>query len=710
MNIFATLSYGCAAVAFLVLTVLLVTSWRGRRQGAFVIAASAATAAWAGVLAASSYVGSVPGPIVYYAEIGRTLAWILALSSIAGPAAPRWLRTTVLVVGIVLLLGPFIAPVLIATGLLPDDPTLLLARSGLLLSLLGLVMLEQIYRNSGPADRYALQYMVFGSGILLAYDVFLYSQAELLHGITLDAWSVRGVLNACAVPLLAISARRNPSWSLDVFVSRQMVFYTSTFIAVGAYLTVMGLGGLYVRQVGGEWGRVGQIVFMAGSLVILAGLTASPTLRRQTRVFISKHFYRNKYDYRVEWLRFVDTLSSGDDDVKRTSVRAIAQILSSPGGLLFVMEDSQRRLVPAAAWPFSIDQLEGVEALPADSDLVTFVTRTQWVVDLQEYRRVPDLYQNMELPKWLTALPNLRVVSPLRQLDTLVGLVMLFDPPPPFDLTYEDRDLLKTVGRHVATHIAQHDADRKLAESRQFEAYNRLTAFMMHDLKNSVAQLKLIVANAARHKSNPAFVEDAIDTIANTVERMTRLIEQLRGTPDVSRNTRLDLTAVVQEAVGRTRDRSPEPRMSVCDTALPIVADGERLTSVLEHVIRNAQDSVSGGNGEVSVSVEQRETEAEIAIADTGAGMDARFVRERLFRPFDSTKGSKGMGIGAYQAREYVRALGGDVEVQSSPGRGTRFLIRLPLAQEQRPPGGENESRENQSRENQGRESVNVSS
>jgi len=396
------------------------------------------------------------------------------------------------------------------------------------------------------------------------------------------------------------------------------VFYSSTFIAVGAYLTVMALGGFYVRQVGGEWGRVGQIVFMAGSLVLLVSLTASATLRRQTRVFISKHFYRNKYDYRIEWLRFVDTLSSSEDDVKRTAVRAIAQILASPGGILFVMEDSQRRLVPAAAWPFSIDELEGVEALPADSELVDFVKRTQWVVDLREYRRVPDLYQNMALPSWFATLPELRVVSPLRQLDTLVGLVMLFDPPPPFDLTYEDRDLLKTVGRHVATHIAQHDADRKLAESRQFEAYNRLTAFMMHDLKNSVAQLKLIVANAARHKSNPAFVEDAIDTIANAVERMTRLIEQLRGTPDVSRNTRLDLSVIVQEAVGRTRDRSPEPHLNLDGSRLEITADGERLASVLEHVIRNAQDSVGGGgNGQVSVTLERRAAEVEIAIADT---------------------------------------------------------------------------------------------
>jgi signal transduction histidine kinase len=166
---------------------------------------------------------------------------------------------------------------------------------------------------------------------------------------------------------------------------------------------------------------------------------------------------------------------------------------------------------------------------------------------------------------------------------------------------------------------------------------------------------------------------------------MTRLIEQLRGTPDVSRNTRLDLAAIVQEAVGRTRDRTPEPQLSLDDGRFEITADGERLAAVLEHVIRNAQDSVGcGGKGEVSVTLERRTEEAEIAITDTGAGMDARFVRERLFRPFDSTKGSKGMGIGAYQAREYVRQLGGDVEVQSSPGRGTRFLIRLPLAPEQR--------------------------
>jgi putative PEP-CTERM system histidine kinase len=271
----------------------------------------------------------------------------------------------------------------------------------------------------------------------------------------------------------------------------------------------------------------------------------------------------------------------------------------------------------------------------------------------------------------------MRIVAPLLQLERLVGFIVLYDPPPPFELTYEDRDLLKTVGRHVATHIAQHDADRKLAESRQFEAYNRLTAFMMHDLKNSVAQLNLIVKNAERHKHNPEFIDDAIGTIANAAERMTRLIEQLRGSGTTERQVTVDLADVAGEAAKRCQPRTPVPRVEVSQRAF-VRANIERLTTIIEHVIRNAQDA-TGEDGSVTVQVHRTAGTAILTIADTGTGMDAAFMRERLFRPFDSTKGSKGMGIGAYQAREYIQALNGTVEVTSSPGRGTTFMISLPL-------------------------------
>jgi putative PEP-CTERM system histidine kinase len=260
-----------------------------------------------------------------------------------------------------------------------------------------------------------------------------------------------------------------------------------------------------------------------------------------------------------------------------------------------------------------------------------------------------------------------------------MGFVLLYEPPPPFELTYEDRDLLKTVGRHVATQIAQQEADRKLTESRQFEAYNRLTAFMMHDLKNSAAQLRLILDNYERHKRNPEFIDDAMGTIANAVERMTRLIDQLRGSTAPERLARVNLADLAREAVSRCSTRQPRPVLQGTESAL-VQANPERLTTVIEHVIRNAQDATRA-DGTVSVALTSRSGQAQLVVSDTGQGMDAEFVRDRLFRPFDSTKGAKGMGIGAYQVREYIQRLEGSVEVQSSPGQGTRFTISMPVCE-----------------------------
>jgi putative PEP-CTERM system histidine kinase len=247
-------------------------------------------------------------------------------------------------------------------------------------------------------------------------------------------------------------------------------------------------------------------------------------------------------------------------------------------------------------------------------------------------------------------------------------------------MNFEDRDLLKTVGRNVAVQLAQHRADEKLSQSRQFDAYNRFAAFVMHDLKNAVAQLQLLVANAARHRNNPVFVDDAIGTIQNTAERMTRLIEQLQSRDMQGTERQVDITAVARAAVARSAERSPAVALQAADRELPVSADPERLAAVIDHVIRNAQDATPPG-GSVALRLDAVGDEAHLHVVDEGAGMDAEFVRQRLFRPFDSTKGSKGMGIGAYQTREYARWLGGDVEVHSTPGKGTDFCIRLPLCQ-----------------------------
>jgi putative PEP-CTERM system histidine kinase len=667
-------SHAIAGIGFLFLTLLLAISWRGRKVGARLIGACAATCAWAFLLAFEARLGSAPLLVVYTAEVLRDAAWILVLTELARPTAPRLLLTGAHVLWIgLLVLG-------VATPWLPEfgSASMLLSRSGLVLALCVLVLLEQIYRNASHAGRNALRYVVLGIGGMFAYDLFLYSQAELLRGISIDAWIVRGIITALAVPMIALAARRNPQWSLDVFVSRQMVFYTTTFVAVGIYLIAMAIAGYVMRDLGGSWGAVGQILFFAGAAVVLGFLLLSGVLRRQVVVFINKHFYSNKYDYRIEWLRFIRTLSTAtEEDARRTAIRAVAQIFDSPAGILFVADERGRQFVPVSAWPMTLDGVNGLAPFDDDCDLVKFVRRRQWIVDLHEYQRMPDVYENIELPAWLTRKADLRIVSPLLELDRLFGFFVLYDPPPPFELTYEDRDLLKTVGRHVATQLAQHDADRRLAESRQFEAYNRLTAFMMHDLKNSVAQLQLIVANAPRHKHNPEFVDDAIETIDNTVDRMTRLIEQLRQSATSAPLQSIRFDDLIRNAVDRCSLRTPAPDLQLPDGPLFVKADRQRLSAVLEHVIRNAQDAAPAGT--VSIKVDSTADKALIVVTDTGNGMDPEFVRERLFRPFDSTKGSKGMGIGAYQTREYVQMLGGKVEVQSSPGSGTSFSISLPI-------------------------------
>jgi putative PEP-CTERM system histidine kinase len=669
MKAIGSISYGIAALGFVVLTVLLAVNWRGRRPGGYLVAASALTAAWAVLLIATK------GMPMYLIEVLRSSAWLLALAAVAVAIAPRPLIWTVRVVCGLLIASTLVMPAITRLGV---APTLVLSRVGLLTSLLGLVLLEQIYRNSSQTARGSVKYLTAGVGVLFAYDLFLYSQAELLRGISPEAWIARGAIDALAVPLIALAVRRNPQWSLDIFVSRQAVFFTTTFVGVGAYLLLMSIGGYYVREIGGEWGRVGQLIFFAGAAVVLFYLLASAALRRHARVFISKHFYRNKYDYRIEWLRFIGTLSSDPDtDVRRTGIHAIAQIFSSPAAILFSLDEPGRRFVPVAAWPVKLEDLTAPTELASDEDLPRFLERTHWIIDLQEYRRTPDIYENVTLPRWILDNPEMRILSPLLQLDRMVGFVVLYQPPPPFELTYEDRDLLNTVGAHVATHLAQHEADRQLAESGQFEAYNRLTAFMMHDLKNSVAQLQLVVTNSARHKHNPQFVDDAIETIANTVDRMSRLIQHLRRDSAASRLSSVQLDELVRAAAARCADRVPAAAVNIQDPAR-VNADPERLTAILEHLIRNAQDA-SAPQGQIVLELRADRRNALFTVTDTGSGMTAEFVRERLFRPFDSTKGSKGMGIGAYQVREYVRMLGGQVEVQSSPGTGTRFSITLPL-------------------------------
>jgi putative PEP-CTERM system histidine kinase len=237
---------------------------------------------------------------------------------------------------------------------------------------------------------------------------------------------------------------------------------------------------------------------------------------------------------------------------------------------------------------------------------------------------------------------------------------------------------LKTLGRQAGSYLAHLRLTEALADAKQFEAFNRLSSYVVHDLKNLVAQLSLVVKNSERHLDNPEFVRDAIGTVANASGRMRKLLDQLRKGRLEETSTRLvNVGRIVRKVIEERSVEEPAPILGRIDDGLVVSADAERLQNILGHIVQNAQDATPV-TGCVTVSAYHEPGGVRIEVCDTGTGMDEEFVAQRLFKPFETTKGNAGMGIGVYETREFVNLWGGTVDVDSVPGRGTTFKICLP--------------------------------
>jgi putative PEP-CTERM system histidine kinase len=260
-----------------------------------------------------------------------------------------------------------------------------------------------------------------------------------------------------------------------------------------------------------------------------------------------------------------------------------------------------------------------------------------------------------------------------------LGFILLLKPRSPRTINWEDRDLLKTAAQQAGSYLTLIRTTRALMEANQFEAFNRLSAFVVHDLKNLIAQLELVVKNAERHKNNPEFMDDAVKTIGNAVSKMGRLLTQLRQGRFESTDTKqFYVEESVAQAVNQLYAYLPKPQLTVNADFLKIIADKDRFTAVMVHMIKNAQEA-SQVDGKVDVTVDRDNGNAVITIEDNGIGMDELFLKEKLFRPFQTTKGNAGMGIGVYETREYVNSLNGSMKVESAQGVGTKFEITIPL-------------------------------
>lgn len=664
--------YCAGALSFLGASVVLQRNRAKLFDAAFAVFVMTGLAAWQGLLAWNA-LEPLPGRILIDAEIARAGLLLLYMHRMLRTAAGRGLAPAAIATAVVFAL---VVPALIGSyhpGIAEDstrDFVLSRGWSGVFISVGLLIALEQVLRNSEP-PLVLVRYTCLALGVTVAYDLYLFADTLIFERLDPDSWRARGGVNAIAAMFLAVTVSRSRI-ARAISISRNIVYYTASITIAGLFLLTISIVGTAMRETGGTWGAVLRLMLLFGAILFIVAGAVSSRYRDLLRVYIAKNFFTLRYDYRAEWLRLIDRLTGKDGEVNLyvRAIQVLADLYKCPGGVLWLRQDGDYLAVAPCRMKLPEDCSE-----PAHSEFCSKLAEG-WIFDLQV--DVPSSVRLPALPGWVARVPDVGIIVPLLVEDELTGFVGLQRSLGFSELTWEDLDILKTAARQVASYIAHQQAAEQLSRARQFDTYHQLTAFIMHDLKNLIAQQELVVKNAARHKDNPAFVEDAIETIQNSVARMSALLGKLQQREPSTRRP-LALQQILVDAIGKCQTLKPKPSLRIERTGLRVLSDHDHLVMILSHIIKNAQEATRE-DGFVDVTLGAEAGFAVVEVEDNGVGMDAEFLRARLFKPFESTKTGKGMGIGAFQAREFIRSLGGEVSVRSVPGAGSTFKITIPLA------------------------------
>ncbi|OAN51560.1 XrtA/PEP-CTERM system histidine kinase PrsK [Magnetospirillum moscoviense] len=682
---FDAASYGICAIAYGGLAAIALNSeTEGMRRRHFVVA-GLATALWAGLIAAT-WLMAIPAALLNLSEVLRVGSWLYFLLTLWGRlddsrgATVRRILVTRAFVPIVVVIGLVALPTSLDIGALHEQALPIKALVNIVLPVIGLLLIENLLRISGTTGRWAIKHLGLGLGAALSFDFFIYSDA-LVQGAVGEVFvTARALVAILIVPLLWVSFHRLRTWKRDaeirLIASPKAAFYTMALVASGSYLLVMAGVAYYIRIVGGKWGAPLQIAFMVAALLIMLVSIASSRLKSHAKIFVLKNFFAYRYDYREEWLHFLQIMSAQQPSALAPRlVRAMADLMDCPASALWVLLGPEQCFFSAAAWNLPPPH----PPVRSDCAMIGFFRRTGRVIDMDEYRKAPARYEGTILPDWIVARPAVWLVVPLVHRGDVLGFVVLDQARAPRRLDWEDRDLLDTTAIQAASYLAEELTTEALRAAHRLEDFNRQFSFVVHDIKNVVGQMSLLLGNAKTHGDNPDFQKDMLETVGNSVSRMRAMLEQLAiqrqppAPPQV-----LDL-ATILDGVAAHWGKSAA-NLTFAPPAQPVFApvDPTKLVSALDLLIDNALTAVAL-SGSVELRLCTAPGHALIEVADDGPGMDAAFIATELFRPLASTKPA-GYGIGAFQTRHLVGEMGGRLEVDSIPDHGTTMRIVLPLA------------------------------
>ena len=674
-------SHAVAAACFLALAVWRLRSPVRDRRARLLLIAYLLTAAWAWLCA----IEGSGKPLPMLAETCRNLAWIALLHSLSVTAdedlAPqrglRWLYgAQSLVIGMQLTLN------LLVLADLPSETAIALEETSQHLRIVmaagALVIIHNIYGQAAPSSRGPIRLAMFALALTWGYDLNLYTFAYLDSPLAAGLFAGRGLIVAGTMPLFAIGDARDQSWRIRL--SRAATFQSLSLLGICGYFAMMTVLATALKGSERDWGQELSVVGIG--LLSLGALVLIPSARARSwaKVKLAKHFFEHRYDYRAEWLRFTGTIGRAGEaaPLGERVIQAFADILEAPGGLLLVA-DENGAIDPAASWQWPGRVLAAGDPRVAPN-FWRKIEHEGRVLDLDADRRRWGSAREAALatPGWLVADPATWVGVPLIHHERLIGLVVLAAPDYRRAIDWEDFDLLRTAGRQAASALSEAHGQEALLNAQRFDEFNRRFAFILHDVKNLVSQLSLLSRNAERHADNPEFRADMIATLKSSVGKMNDLLARLA--PQAGQRSEHAVPTALRDplfAAIAAKRRDHDVRL-FGDTTLRALIDPLGLEQAVGHLLQNAIDASPRGQP-VAVRVSRNADEIVVAIVDEGIGMDAEFVRHRLFQPFASTK-PDGFGVGAFEARSLIAAMGARLTVSSTPGKGSTFTLHLPAA------------------------------
>jgi len=567
-------------------------------------------------------------------------------------------------------------------GLRFNEPAKILNVLILISTVLVLTNIEQTFRAAVGTMRWRIKFLVLGLAVIFGACIYTRSQALLFSDYSPSQLAVETAALLIGCTLIAVAYVRSGFGEIDVYPSRAVLHTSITVLLTGAYLFVVGVLAQIVARFGGAASfPIAAFVVLLG-VAILAVLLLSDRARQALQLFVSRHFKRPQHDFRQIWARFTQNLSVALDETALATIasRLISETFGALSVSTWLFDEQGERLI-------RVSSTSDVEQAQSDDSTSSIAGKELNSAELIKLSRPFDLGRAKE--KWARDLMERSsgqfrtggspICVPLVGGESWLGVVVLADRVRGLGYSAEEMDLLKCIGEQVAATLLKLRLTEEIMERKELEAFQTMSAFLIHDLKNAASTLGLMLENLPAHFDNPAFRQDAFRGIGSAASRINDLINRMNALRHELRlnPAELDLNLVVAEALSNLNGTLNTNLVTKFDEIPKVSADRQQLQSVLTNLLLNARDAV-GMNGRITVATTRRGEWVALSVSDNGCGMTEQFIKHSLFRPFRSTK-KKGLGIGMFQSKTIVEAHHGKIHVESELGVGTTFRVMLPL-------------------------------